>query len=38
MINTLRSEWIKLRTVRMNLVLFIIAVAFPVIVFVLVAS
>lgn len=38
MINTLRSEWIKLRTVRMNLVLFILAVAFPVIVSVLVAS
>ena len=38
MINTLRSEWIKLRTVRMNLVLFIIAVAFPLIVSVLVAS
>ena len=38
MINTLRSEWIKLRTVRMNLVLFIIAVAFPVIVSILVAS
>ena len=38
MIKTIRSEWIKLRTVRMNLVLFIIAVAFPVIVCVLVAS
>ena len=38
MINTIRSEWIKLRTVRMNLVLFIIAVAFPVIVSILVAS
>ena len=38
MIDTIRSEWIKLRTVRMNLVLFIIAVAFPVIVCVLVAS
>jgi ABC-2 type transport system permease protein len=37
-IETIRSEWIKLRTVRMNLVLFIIAVAFPVIVCVLVAS
>ena len=36
MINTLRSEWIKLRTVRMNCVLFIIAVAFPVVVCVLV--
>ena len=29
MINVLRSEWIKLRTVRMNWVLGIIAVAFP---------
>jgi ABC-2 type transport system permease protein len=38
MIDTLRSEWIKLRTVRMNLVLFVLAVAFPVIVSVLVAS
>jgi ABC-2 type transport system permease protein len=38
MINTIRSEWIKLRTVRMNLVLFVIAIAFPVIVSVLVAS
>ena len=38
MISTINSEWIKLRTVRMNLVLFIIAVAFPVIVSVLVAS
>jgi ABC-2 type transport system permease protein len=38
MINTIRSEWIKLRTVRMNFVLFILAVAFPVIVSVLVAS
>ena len=38
MINTIRSEWIKLRTVRMNLVLFILAVAFPVIVSVLVSS
>lgn len=38
MIRTIRSEWIKLRTVRMNLVLFVIAVAFPVIVCVLVAS
>jgi ABC-2 type transport system permease protein len=37
-INTIRSEWIKLRTVRMNLVLFVVAVAFPVIVCVLVAS
>lgn len=38
MINILRSEWIKLRTVRMNLVLFIIAVAFPVTVCVLVTA
>ena len=38
MISTIRSEWIKLRTVRMNLVLFILAVAFPVIVSVLVTS
>ncbi|MEP7113165.1 MAG: ABC transporter permease [Ilumatobacteraceae bacterium] len=38
MINTIHSEWIKLRTVRMNLVLFVIAVAFPVIVSVLVAA
>ena len=38
MINTIRSEWIKLRTVRMNLILFVLAVAFPVIVSVLVAS
>jgi ABC-2 type transport system permease protein len=37
-IYTLRSEWIKLRTVRMNLILFVLAVAFPVIVSVLVAS
>jgi ABC-2 type transport system permease protein len=37
-ISTIKSEWIKLRTVRMNLVLFVIAVAFPVIVSVLVAS
>ena len=38
MINTIRSEWIKLRTVRMNFVLFILAVAFPVVVSVLVSS
>lgn len=38
MINVLRSEWIKLRTVRMNFVLAIIAFAFPVIVVVLTAS
>lgn len=35
MINTLRSEWIKLRTVRMNTVLAIIAIAFPLVVCVL---
>jgi ABC-2 type transport system permease protein len=38
MIDTLRSEWIKLRTVRMNIVLFTIAVAFPVVVCVLVTA
>ncbi|MEY2522580.1 MAG: type transport system permease protein [Ilumatobacteraceae bacterium] len=38
MINTIRSEWIKLRTVRMNFVLFVLAVAFPVVVSVLVAA
>ncbi|MEO6159280.1 MAG: ABC transporter permease [Ilumatobacteraceae bacterium] len=32
MINVLRSEWIKLRTVRMNWVLLFIAIAFPLIV------
>ena len=32
MINALRSEWIKLRSVRMNLVLCIVAVALPLIV------
>ena len=37
MINVLRSEWIKLRTVRMNWVLGIIALAFPVIVTLLTA-
>lgn len=37
MINTLRSEWIKLRTIRMNHVLVILAVAFPLIVTVLTA-
>lgn len=37
MINVLRSEWIKLRTVRMNWVLGIIAVAFPLIVTLLTA-
>jgi ABC-2 type transport system permease protein len=34
-INTLRSEWIKLRTVRMNTVLSLIAIAFPLVVTVL---
>jgi ABC-2 type transport system permease protein len=38
MINTIRSEWIKLRTVRMNFVLFVLAVAFPVVVSVLVTA
>ncbi|MCU1359757.1 MAG: hypothetical protein JWN99_1046 [Ilumatobacteraceae bacterium] len=38
MINTLRSEWIKLRTVRMNYVLVILAVGFPLIVVVLTAA
>ncbi len=38
MINVLRSEWIKLRTIRMNLVLVVIAVAFPLIVSVLIAA
>lgn len=37
MINVLRSEWIKLRTVRMNLILGIIAFAFPLIVTLLTA-
>jgi ABC-2 type transport system permease protein len=37
MINVLRSEWIKLRTVRMNWVLGIIAFAFPLIVTLLTA-
>lgn len=37
MINTLRSEWIKLRTIRMNHVLVILAIAFPLIVTVLTA-
>ena len=32
MINLLRSEWIKLRTVTMNWVLAIIAVAFPLVI------
>ena len=38
MIDALRSEWIKLRTIRMNWVLFMIAVAFPLVVVVLVIS
>lgn len=38
MINTLRSEWIKLRSVRMNLVLCIIAVAFPLLVSILTSA
>ena len=37
MINILRAEWIKLRTVRMNWVLGIIAVAFPLVVTLLTA-
>lgn len=37
MINLLRSEWIKLRTVRMNWALAIIAVAFPLVVTLLTA-
>jgi ABC-2 type transport system permease protein len=37
-INALRSEWIKLRTIRMNYVLVIIAIAFPLTVSVLVAA
>jgi ABC-2 type transport system permease protein len=36
-INTLRSEWIKLRTVRMNFVLVILAIAFPLVITVLTA-
>ncbi len=38
MINAVRSEWIKMRTVRMNWVLVIIAIAFPLIVSVLSAA
>ena len=38
MINALRSEWIKLRTIRMNWVLLIIAVAFPLIIVTLVTA
>lgn len=37
MIHTIRSEWIKLRTVRMNAVLAIIAIAFPLVITVLTA-
>lgn len=37
-IRTIRSEWIKVRTVRMNAVLAIIAVAFPLIVVILTAA
>jgi ABC-2 type transport system permease protein len=37
-INALRAEWIKLRTIRMNWVLFAIAIAFPLIVVVLVVA
>ncbi|MBI4885261.1 MAG: ABC transporter permease [Actinobacteria bacterium] len=37
MINVLRSEWIKLRTVRMNWILGIIAFAFPVVITLLTA-
>jgi ABC-2 type transport system permease protein len=38
MINALRSEWIKLRSVRMNLVLCIIAVALPLLVSILTSA
>src|SRR5436190_17003791 len=38
MIDTLRSEWIKLRTVRMNWVMGIVALAFPLIVSTLTAA
>ena len=38
MTDLLRSEWIKIRTVRVNFVLAIIAAAFPIIIIVLVAS
>lgn len=37
-IRTIRSEWIKIRTVRMNTVLAIIAIAFPLIVVILTAA
>ena len=38
MFNILRSEWIKLRTVRMNFVLVLLALAFPLIISVLTAA
>lgn len=38
MINAVRSEWIKMRTIRMNWVLVIIAIAFPLIVSTLTAA
>jgi ABC-2 type transport system permease protein len=38
MIRTLRSEWIKFRTIRMNHVLVLLAIAFPLIVVVLTAA
>ena len=38
MSDLLRSEWIKIRTVRVNFVLAIIAAAFPIVIIVLVAS
>lgn len=38
MINAVRSEWIKMRTVRMNWVLVIIAIAFPLVVSTLTAA
>ena len=38
MIDIIRSEWIKLRTVRMNYVLTILAVAFPLVITVLTAA
>jgi ABC-2 type transport system permease protein len=37
-INALRSEWIKLRTIRMNWVLLAIAIAFPLVIVVLVVA
>jgi ABC-2 type transport system permease protein len=36
--NTLRSEWIKLRTIRMNWVLFVLAVGLPLVICVLTAA